>query len=233
MPRIFCYDLADDLFVSLSDKSVTMATSPRYLSTAQTGERLGMSREHVRRLIQQGELRADETVNGFVVNMDEVERFAAIRQVQRDQREFRSATTDLAAKARQIEGATALVVVAASLRDEAKLRSAFELPDAVRTQMEWMNQQVAANAAFAALQEPVKALTEQWHRMADDADRALKRADTGGAIPTWQEWAGSDRPEDVLARLTAIREEISGGRKTGENSTDVIRAAREARGGGA
>ena len=59
-----------------------------------------------------------------------------------------------------------------------------------------------------------------------------QRADTGAEIPTWQEWAGSDRPEDILAKLAAIRQETSGG-KQAENSTDVIREAREARGGGA
>ncbi len=346
-----------------------MSVSPRYLSTTQAGERLGMSREHVRRLIQRGELRAEETVNGFMIHVDEVERFAATRRVQRDQREFRAAVNDLAAKARRVEGATALGIVAASLRDEAKVRSAFELPSAVTTQVEWMNQQVVANAAFASLQEPVKALTEQWSRMTFDVDSVLtntinhenhlkaiiddtlisqttplaaqlaqptatkalieqlntsfaqkpgesnlstfgkgtissilrqiedaqtttwqphetrladiaapfdqvpankeamarefvvpesrearweekmdalnrkveqlaevvmqKRADMDAAIPTWQEWAGSDRPEDVLAKLAAVREEINGGNQTDENSTDVIRAAREARGGGA
>lgn len=336
-----------------------MPVSPQYLSTTQAGERLGMSREHVRRLIQRGELHAEETVNGFMTNVDEVERFAATRRVQRDQRAFRAAINELVTRVRHVEGATALGVVAASLRDEAKVRSAFELPSAVRTQVEWMNQQVVANAAFAALQEPVKALTEQWSRMtvevngvltnAINHDNRLKaiiddtlinqtatlaaqnaqvdtsfaqklgesnlstfgngttssilrqmedtqatiwqphetrladmaapldqvsanneeiarrfvipdsreerwekkmdalnrkieqltevvmqqRADTDAAIPTWQEWAGSDRPEDVLARLAALREEIGGGKQTGENSTDVIRAAREARGGDA
>jgi excisionase family DNA binding protein len=325
-----------------------MSMSPQYLSTSQAAERLGLSREHVRRLIQRGELRADETVNGFMIEMREVERFAATRQVQRDQRDFRSAVNDLAAKVRHVEGAAALGSVVASLRDEARLRSALELSDAVTPQMEWINRQVVAEPALAILRERVKAVTVQWHRMADDADHVLRtsmdddtyskvtiaseanvliqdeqipnitrdagkadrlgmgmatvarkypggaqksdrqprkedvtmagnvlvpssahngemargfvvtepreaqleekvdelgrkveqltelvmqqHADTATEMPTWQQWAGSDRPEDVLAKLAAIREEITGGKRAGENSTDVIRKAREARG---
>jgi hypothetical protein len=37
------------------------------------------------------------------------------------------------------------------------------------------------------------------------------------------------RAEDVIAKLDAIREQIAGGKCVGENSTDVIREAREAR----
>jgi len=57
-----------------------------------------------------------------------------------------------------------------------------------------------------------------------------QRADTATAMPTWQEWAGSDRPEDVLVKLDAIRARVTGGKQAGKNSTDVIREAREARG---
>ena len=54
-------------------------------------------------------------------------------------------------------------------------------------------------------------------------------ADTSTDTPTWQEWAGSDRPEDVLAKLDAVREEVTGGKRMPENSTEIIRASREAR----
>jgi hypothetical protein len=73
----------------------------------------------------------------------------------------------------------------------------------------------------------------------DELDRKVEQltelvmqqhADTTTEMPTWQQWAGSDRPEDVLARLAAVREAITGGKQAGENSSDVIRAAREARG---
>lgn len=269
-----------------------MPTSSQYISTSRAAEHLSLSREHVRRLIQQGELHAEETVNGFMLDMREIERFAATRQVQRDQHEFRLAVNDLAAKLRHVEGATTLGSMVASLRDEAKLRSAFELSDAVSAQMEWMNQRVAAEPALAVLREPVKAVTDQWRRMADDAHHALnrqprkedvttgskllvslaapneemargfvvtepregrleekvdeldrkvekltelvmqQRADTAAEMPTWQQWAGSDHPEDVLAKLATIREAITGGKHADENSTDVIRAAREVRGRG-
>ncbi|MHB8647690.1 MAG: excisionase family DNA-binding protein, partial [Thermomicrobiales bacterium] len=161
---------------AVSEGSIIMPISLQYLSTSQAAEHLGLSREHVRRLIQQGELRAEETVSGFMVDIREVERFAATRQAQRDQRAFRLAVNDLAAKARHIESATAFGSVVASLRDEAKLRSAVELPTVVASQVEWMNQQVVAEASLAALQEPVKAVTEQWRRMTDDADRVLNAA---------------------------------------------------------
>jgi excisionase family DNA binding protein len=290
-----------------------MPTSPQYMSTAQAGERLGISREHVRRLIQQGELRAEESINGFMVDTREVERFAAIRRVQRDQREFRLAIKDLAAKAHHVEGATAFGRVVASLRDELKVKSAFELSSTVAAQMEWMNQIVVADATLAALQEPVRVVTEQWRRMADDTELVLKqeedlatfarrypeeaqgpdwqprredvtitrmslvssaarneemprgfmippsreerleekvdelsrnveqltelvmrqRDEADIEAPMWQQWAGSDRPEDVLAKLAAIRDEATGRKRAGENSTDVIREAREARSGDA
>src|SRR5260370_26746740 len=104
-----------------------MSTPHQYLSTAQAGEHLGLSREHIRRLIHQGELRAEETVNGFMVDVREVERFEAERQVQRGLREFRSAVNDLAAKARHVAGADALEHTIATLRDEMKRRSAIDL----------------------------------------------------------------------------------------------------------
>ncbi len=405
-----------------------MSTSSHYLSTVQAGERLGISREHVRRLIQQGELRAEETVNGFMVEAEDVARLAAerqIRQVERAQRDFRSAVNDLVTKSRRVEGAEVFGSAAAALRDEVKVRSAFEVPTVVAAQVEWMNRQVVANTAFTVLQEPVKAVTAQWQHMVDvyhalekvvDYDNRLttmtadsfasqtakieaqpaqptaikalieqanasekalqdavsfkpnvvtqdfvdrqnglhitqgfldrqqasikvaqdniaatwkqqeehltnvardraqaktsplgvgtvmptqkyleeaqksdrqpqkegvmivarsfagsavcneemarefvvpesrearleekmdelgrkveeltelvmqQRADTAAAMPTWQEWAGSDRPEDVLAKLDAIRAGVTSGKQAGENSTDVIREAREARG---
>ena len=75
-----------------------MPTPPQYISTSQAAERLGLSREHVRRLIQRGELRAEETVNGFMLDVNEVERQATQRRLLQDQRQFRSAMDDLAAQ---------------------------------------------------------------------------------------------------------------------------------------
>lgn len=259
--HILCATLRGSAFLAASDRNITMPASPQYVSTSQAAERLAISREHVRRLIQQGELRAEERVNGFTVDVREVERFAAERRLRRDQREFRSAVNDLAAQARRVEGADAIVGAVAALRDEMKRHSVFELPTVVATQLEWMNQRIATNPALAALREPAKAVTEQWHRMdneglargfvvaesrearleekVDELDRKVEqltelvtrqRADATPEMPTWQQWAGSDRPEDVLAKLAAIREEIAGGKQASENSTDIIREAREARG---
>lgn len=78
------------------------------------------------------------------------------------------------------------------------------------------------------LEEKVDALNRKVEQLTEVVMQ--QRADTTTAIPTWQEWAGSDRPEDVLAKLDAIRAGITGGKQAGENSTDVIREAREAQG---
>lgn len=321
-----------------------MPTSAHYLSTTQAGERLGISREHVRRLIQRGELRAEETVNGFIVGADEVARFAAVRRLRSGQRAFQSTLKSLAANVRRIEGAAALGSVVTTLQNEMNVRSVFALPGAITTHVEWIQQQVAADAALAALRDPVRAMTEQWRRLVSDVRHALgngttddnspkatvvpsppqrtqerlagfrsddgesgigvmskkifagprkiederlatrihdeapswidphaiarneemargfvvaesyearleekmdelgrkveqltelvlrQHTDTTTDIPTWQEWAGSDRPEDVLAKLDAVRKEVTGGKRMPENSTDIIRASREARG---
>ncbi len=291
-----------------------MPTSPRYVSTSQAAECLSLSREHVRRLIQRGELRAEETVNGFMVNADDVARLAAerqIRQVERDQRDFRSAVSDLVIKARHVEDADVFRSVVATLRDDMKGRSAFELPAAAAPQVEWIKQQVAAQEALVTLAVPAEAIAEQWRRYDEDVRLATesisveqkergenvisvmevsktqeqrkddplaiaslvtprppevargfvvaesrearleekvdvlsrkveqlteivtqRRADTV-ATPTWQAWAGSDRPEDILAKLDTVREGVTGGKRMSENSTDIIRTSREARGGDA
>ncbi|MHB8647055.1 MAG: hypothetical protein ACYDAR_14795, partial [Thermomicrobiales bacterium] len=79
----------------------------------------------------------------------------------------------------------------------------------------------------ARLEEKVDELSRKVEQLAEIVTH--RRADTG-AVPTWQAWAGSDRPEDVLAKLDAIREEVTGGKRMRENSTDIIRKSREARG---
>ena len=80
----------------------------------------------------------------------------------------------------------------------------------------------------ARLEEKVDELGRKVEHLTELVMR--QHAETATEMPTWQQWAESDRPEDVLAKLAAIREEITGGKQTGENSTDVIREAREARG---
>lgn len=89
---------------------------------------------------------------------------------------------------------------------------------------------VVAESHEARLEEKVDELDRKVEQLT--ALVMQQRADTTAELPTWQQWAGSDRPEDVLAKLVAIREEITGEQQTGENSTDVIREAREARGKG-
>lgn len=280
-----------------------MQASPQHLSTSQAAERLSLSREHVRRLIQRGELRATETVNGFTIHVEEVERFAAMQQAQRDKRAFRSALDDFASKVRRVEGADVLRDAVATLRDLTEPAFLSRSPAEITTPMKWMNEQITANAAFAVLQEPMKVLVEHWTRTMNDSltnvirdngiskvvDQTLldatarlaqpdvtealtthvneetargfigpvsrearleekvdelsrkveqlteivthRRADPV-ALPTWQEWAKSDRPEDVLAKLDAVREEVTGGKQMPENSTNIIRESREARGQG-
>ncbi len=303
-----------------------MPTSQLYLSTTQTGERLGLSREHVRRLIQRGELHAEETVNGFILDAFEVDRYAIHRQVLQDQRQFRAAVDDLAAQARRVDEATGIQSAVVQMRDQMKLHPAFEVPAAVAPQLQWIEQEVATQKALASLAGPTETIMEQWRCYDEDVRRVVGHAVSGVSVPqkvvqymevneqkhfansiayarrdsegpqksdssttiesfvspavrneemarefvvpetregrlgekmdelnrkveqltelvmqqhadtttmelpTWQEWAGSDRPEDVLAKLDAIRVEPTGGRQVGENSTDVIRAAREARG---
>lgn len=300
-----------------------MPTSPQYLSTSQAAERLGLSREHVRRLIQRGELHADETVNGFMLPTDEVEQYAIQRRILQGQRQFRAAVDDLAAQARYIDEATGIRSAIAQMRDQMKLHSAFDVP-AVPPQWRWIEQQVATQKTLTALAGPVATVAEKlagWQeelRRRDEWEAELRRreniaagssmsgptiygnhfvalarkddplataaftkspmeaaprppemargfvvaeprearleekvdqlsrkveqltelviqqrADTTAETPTWQQWAGSDRPEDVLAKLAAVREKVTGEKRAGENSTDVIREAREARGGDA
>lgn len=325
-----------------------MPKSHLYLSTAQAGERLDISREHVRRLIQRGELRAEETVNGFILDAFEVDRYAIHRRVLQDQRQFRAAVDELATQARRVDEATGIQSAVVQMRDQMKLHPAFEVPAAVAPQLQWIEQEVAAQKALASLAGPTETIMEQWRCYDEDARRVMGHAVSGVSasqkmvqsmevneqkpfakgwpadvnisaadverpdehfansiayarkdsegpqksdssttiesfvspavrneemargfvvpetregrleekvdelnrkveqltklvmqqhadtttmeLPTWQEWAGSDRPEDVLAKLDAIRAETTGGKQAGENSTDVIRAAREARG---
>lgn len=371
-----------------------MPTSPQYLSTSQAAEHLGLSREHVRRLIQRGELHAEETVNGFMLYADKVEQYAIQRRVVQDQRQFRAAVDDLASQARRVDKATGIQSAVAQVRDQMKRHPAFEVPAVVAPQLRWIEQEVAAQKALATLAGSAATVVEQWRRYERDVRRAAEifsavppgnrangigtidvfaekisaaqgiysanvvsamdhaeektaasqgsysaktisaeerseeprrgavghqgvygsqsgnrdvsdtgaaantamhkwredhvaalarkddplataslvvpyppemargfvvaesrearleekvdelnrkveqltelvihqRADTRTAMPTWQEWAGSDRPEDVLTKLDAIRAGVMGGKQAGENSTDVIREAREARG---
>lgn len=374
-----------------------MPTPPQYISTSRAAERLGLSREHVRRLIQRGELRAEERVSGFMLDTAEVEQYAFQRQVLKDHQQFRAAVDDLAAQGRHVDGAKGVQSAVAQIRDQMKRHSAFEVPAVVAPQMTLIEQEIAAQKALISLTGPVATMAEQWRRYDEHARRVaenitttqadygarfvsamdhaaektsaahmasgakvigateesvskaqgqanggisarsemqkgenidkqratagqqdvysgqsggvglsdtgaamdnamLKRqedrfvtlmrkddplataslaaprlpelargfvvaesremrleekmdeldrkvqqltelvmqqhADTATEMPTWQQWAESDRPEDVLAKLAAVREAITGGKQIGENSTDVIRAAREARGRG-
>lgn len=59
-----------------------------------------------------------------------------------------------------------------------------------------------------------------------------QRADIDAETPSWQEWVGSDCPEDTLANLDAVREEVTGEKRMVENSTNIIRKSRETRGQG-
>ncbi|MCA1669729.1 MAG: excisionase family DNA-binding protein [Thermomicrobia bacterium] len=303
-----------------------MSTSPQYLSTVQAGERLGISREHVRRLIQRGELRATETVNGFMLDVDEVERYASQRRVLQDQRQFNAAVDDLASLARRMREATGITSAVVQLRDAMKTLTPVEIPQAVVPQLKWIEELVGTRQTLADLLGPTQTVAEAWHRFDEDARRAMEQtfglgthanqvrqiadmfgraslvdqvdrlargfssgigqigvddpgvtapsegrgtpglalgfvvpephearleekmdelnrkverlaevviqrhADTATEMPTWQRWAGSDRPEDVLAKLDAVREEVTGGKRIVENSTDIIRKSREARG---
>lgn len=283
-----------------------MSTSSRSLSTSQAADRLSLSREHIRRLIQQGELRAEETVNGFMLDASDVERYAFQRRVLQDQRQFRVAMDDLATRSRRVDEATDIQSAVAHVRDLMKLHSAFEVPAVVAPQVQWIEREVAARKALTALAGPVETLVEQWHRYDEDTRHAMnpaavqaghdtgvasapdasaekiiaafakpptemtprpselargfvvaesrearleekvdelsrkvkqltelvtqQRADTAPDTPTWQQWARSDRPEDILAKLDAVREEVSGGKQMPENSTDIIRESRHIRG---
>jgi len=332
-----------------------MPTSPHYLSTAQAGERLGISREHVRRLIQRGELHAEETVNGFLLIADDVAFLAAKRRALRDQREFRSAVEHLSAQARAIDGSAMIANTIATLRDQIRMYSAFELANVAAPGVKHLEAKIFAEASLTALRKPINVVAEKLHCLDQDARKVIgkvmifdndfkaniatmtgaskaalsekftsqaarmvlteqqaRQFDTAdpdafgmraamstsaqenqeGALtatpessaslivgqgelargfvvaeshearleekvdeldrkveqltelimrqgaapivemPTWQRWAGSDRPEDVLAKLDAIRTKVTGGKRAGENSTDVIREAREARGRG-
>jgi excisionase family DNA binding protein len=112
-----------------------MPTPPQYISTSRAAEPLGLSREHLRRLIQRGELRAEERVNGFMLDTTEVERYAFQRQIFKDQQQFRAAVDDLAARARHVDGANSIQRAVAQMRDQMKLPPAFEVPTAVTAQL--------------------------------------------------------------------------------------------------
>lgn len=151
-----------------------MSISTRYLSTVQAGERLSISREHVRRLIQRGELRAEETVNGFMLDAFEVDQYAIQRRVLQDQRQFRMAVDDLATQARRVDEATGIQSAVAQMRDQMKLHPAFEVPAAVAPQLQWIEQEVVAQKALAALAGPAETIMEQWRRYDEDARRAME-----------------------------------------------------------
>lgn len=279
-----------------------MSAPPSHLfSTIQAAERLGISREHVRRLILRGELHAKETVNGFMLDANEVEQYAVQRRILQDQRQFRAAVDDLAAKARRISEAAGVRNTIAQVRDQMKRRSALDVPAAVAQQVMWLDEQIGTQETLAALIGPVQIVVEQWRCYSEDARRAAadgsvaaipanaavvagipggkppmeERTRLAGSargfvvteprearleqkvdelsrkveqltelvaqqrpgmradVPTWQRWAGSDRPEVVLAKLDAIREEATGGKQAEENSTEIVRKSRGARGGDA
>ncbi len=87
---------------------------------------------------------------------------------------------------------------------------------------------VVPESRAARLEEKVDELNRTVEQLTELAMQ--QRADTTTAMPTWQKWAGSDRPENVLAKLDAIRARVTARKQAGENSTDVIRTARQARG---
>lgn len=149
-----------------------MPTSPQYLSTSQAAEHLGLSREHVRRLIQRGELHAEETVNGFMLYADKVEQYAIQRRVLQDQRQFRAAVDDLASQARRVDKATGIQSAITQVRDQMKQHSAFEVPAVVAPQLQWIEQEVAAQKALAILAGSAATVVEQWRRYERDVCRA-------------------------------------------------------------
>ncbi len=155
-----------------------------FLSTREAAARLGVTPQHLRRLIESGQLVAQRVGHRYVVDGDSLETLHAARQ----------------AMAQLAPGTLAQIA-------EAERMLARFPWDAIREAQRVIAQFRSTGAALPAGLSP-------------DA--------TVDATPAWQEWAGSSRPQDAIAKLRA-RAQARTRAAGAEHTTEILRALRAGR----
>lgn len=147
------------------------------LSTREAAARLGVTPQHVRRLIESGQPSAERVGHRYVVDEDSVETLHAARD----------ATTGISS------GTLAQIIQA---------------------------ERMLARFPWGAIHEAQRVIA---------AFRTTQRTEaTTDTPPPWQQWAGSDRPHDAIAKLRARARARTHG-AAAESATDTLRALREGR----
>ena len=155
-----------------------------FLSTRDAAARLGVTPQHLRRLIESGQLAAERVGHRYVVDGDSVETLHAARE----------------AMAKIPPGTLAQIA-------EAERMLARFPWDAIHEARRVIAQFASSGAAVRAAPQPEA---------------------TGDATAAWQEWAGSNRPQDAVAKLRARARARTRG-TAAEHTTDILRALREGR----
>jgi excisionase family DNA binding protein len=157
-----------------------------FLSTREAAERLGVTPQHLRRLIESGQLAAERVGHRYIVDGDSLEALRAARE----------------ALAHLPPGTLAQIAQA---------------------------QRMLAQFPWAAIREAQRVIAQFESSSAATGVRAVPQSEaTFGATAAWHEWAGSNRPQDAVAKLRARARARTHG-VAAECTTDTLRALREGR----
>lgn len=173
-----------------------------FLSTQEAATMLGMSPQHLRRLIEDGQIAATQIGHRFVVDAASLKTFSDARKA-----------------------ATALPSVpAGTLTQLMQVRKALlDIPwERVR-----QAQQVLLQFQESGLAEAARAAQQAGQAMARSEGTASENSSASSHL-AWREWAGSDDPGAAIAKLRERARARTSGARLG-NSTDLLRALREGR----
>ena len=187
------------------------------LSTYEAATMLGMSPQHLRRLIEDGQIAATQIGHRFVVDAASLKTFSDARK---------AATTLPSVPAGTL---TQLMQVRKALLDIPwdRVRQAQQvllqfqesgLADAIR----------AAQQAGEVLAPSAGTTGEKSPAVWRDTDDEAGVSSSPSPRPVWREWAGSDDPAAAIAKLRERAHARTSGTRL-ENSTDLLRALREGR----
>ncbi len=173
-----------------------------FLSTQEAATMLGMSPQHLRRLIEDGQIAATQIGHRFVVDAASLKTFSDARKA-----------------------ATALPSVpAGTLTQLMQVRKALlDIPwERVR-----QAQQVLLQFQESGLAEAARAAQQAGQAMTPAEGMTGENSSPSPHL-AWREWTGSDDPGAAIAKLRERARARTSGARLG-NSTDLLRALREGR----
>jgi len=188
-----------------------------FLSTHEAATMLGMSPQHLRRLIEDGQIAATQIGHRFVVDAASLKTFSDTRKAATALPSVPAGTLTQLMQVRK----ALLDIPWDRVRQAQQVLLQFQesgLADAIR----------AAQQAGEVLAPSVGTTGEKSPAVWRDTDDGAGASFSPSPRPAWREWAGSDDPAAAIAKLRERAHARTRGTRL-ENSTDLLRALREGR----